>query len=284
MPIRMLRDWTTSDKVKVVSVHAERFFVRLIMKADDYGCFHATPSLLKAYLFPLLLDSVREADLTRWMDECHKAGLIVLYESDGKKYLQIVDFKQRLDKSRSKFPLPIIIEKQPVNGSVEVVNDFPAETETETETEKISPTGVGDAIASPQVIPLYSSIEKTKLGIFNYLKLRPKDIEPYRDFWNMFATEKGLATIQTINDERRRKFKVRLGEKAFDFLDVISKASKSEFLKTSSWFGWDWIFENQKNYVKVVEGNYDTKEKSNEQSTGSINEAIKAAKRQQATP
>lgn len=106
MPNRMLRDWTDSEKVNKLTVYAERFFVRLIMKVDDYGCFYGNTSLLKANLFPFLLNDIREADLARWMDECQKAGLIVLYEVGGKKFLQITDFGQRLDKSRSKFPLP----------------------------------------------------------------------------------------------------------------------------------------------------------------------------------
>jgi hypothetical protein len=124
----MLRDWTGSDKISGLSVHAERFFVRLIMKVDDFGCFYADTRLLKANLFPLLLDSIREADLLRWMAECQKAGLIVLYVSDSKKYLQIKDFRQRLDKAKSKYP-------QPVNGFPEVVNEFPAEVEVEVEPE-----------------------------------------------------------------------------------------------------------------------------------------------------
>lgn len=125
----MLRPWINSDKVNSLSVHSERFFTRLIMVVDDYGCFYADTRLLKANLFPLLLDAVREADMIRWLAECQKAGLIVLYESSGKKYLQIVDFRQRLDKAKSKFPLP-------VDGIPETVNDFPAEVEVEKEVEK----------------------------------------------------------------------------------------------------------------------------------------------------
>lgn len=116
----MLRDWTGSDKVNEISVQAERFFVRLIMKVDDYGCFYADSRLLKANLFPLLIDTIREADLLRWMAECQKAGLIVLYEKSNKQYLQIIDFKQRLDRAKSKFPLP-------VPEPLEVVNDSPPE-------------------------------------------------------------------------------------------------------------------------------------------------------------
>lgn len=102
----MLRDWTCSDKINELTAQAERFFTRLIMKADDYGCFHARPNLLKANLFPLLLDSIREADLLRWLTECQKAGLVVLYEHSGKDYLQIVDFNQRKRIMKRTFPDP----------------------------------------------------------------------------------------------------------------------------------------------------------------------------------
>lgn len=129
MPNRMLRDWTDSEKVNSLTPHSERFFVRLIMKVDDYGCLYADSRLLKASLFPLQLDSIREADLFRWMTECQKAGLIVLYESNSKKYLQIVDFKQRLDKSNPKYPLPIS------GNSLTIVTEFPPEAKAETKTE-----------------------------------------------------------------------------------------------------------------------------------------------------
>jgi len=129
MPNRMLRPWLNSDKVNILTVHAERFFTRLIMVVDDYGCFYADTRLLKANMFPLLLDNIREADLSRWMDECQKAGLIVLYEVNSKKYVQILDFRQRLDKAKSKYP-------QPVNEVPEIVTDFPAELEGKREVEE----------------------------------------------------------------------------------------------------------------------------------------------------
>ena len=52
MPNRILRDWTDSEPVNSLSVHAERLFVRLIMKADDYGRLTDHPKLLRAMLFP----------------------------------------------------------------------------------------------------------------------------------------------------------------------------------------------------------------------------------------
>lgn len=102
----MLRDWTNSDKVNAISIQSEVFFTRLIMKVDDYGCFWADSKRLKSNLFPLRSDSIRDADILRWMAECQNAGLIAIYDSDQKSYLQILDFGQRLRTKKSKFPLP----------------------------------------------------------------------------------------------------------------------------------------------------------------------------------
>lgn len=107
MPNRILRDWTASEKVGQLTVYAERFFTRLIMKADDYGLFYANEKLLKAHLFPLLIDQVREADISRWITECETAGLIVLHKIELKSFIQIVGFNQRLRIKKARFPVPI---------------------------------------------------------------------------------------------------------------------------------------------------------------------------------
>lgn len=105
MPNRMLRDWTRSDIMDKLSVEGERFFTRLIMKADDYGCYYGDPRLLRSDLFPLK-DKVKEADVQKWRDECWKAQVIIVYTANGKEYLQIINFRQRLDRHVPKFPMP----------------------------------------------------------------------------------------------------------------------------------------------------------------------------------
>lgn len=143
---RLLKDWTGSDRVNSISVHAERFFVRLIMKVDDHGCFYADPRLLKANLFPLLLDSIREADLTRWMAECQKSGLIVIYEIENKSYLQINDFGQRLRTKTQKFPFPIDFQESVSRLSADcqqIVSNPPPEVE-EKKKKKKKEKGIAD--------------------------------------------------------------------------------------------------------------------------------------------
>jgi len=104
MANRMLRDWTTSEKIDALSELGELFFVRLIMKADDHGCFHANPKLLKAALFPL--KGYSETQIQVCVDELSGAGVIQVYEHDGRKYLKIFEFGQRLRTMVSRFPQP----------------------------------------------------------------------------------------------------------------------------------------------------------------------------------
>jgi hypothetical protein len=103
MPNRILRDWTDSFAVHELSANEERFFVRLLMKADDFGRFHGSPKLLKAALFPL--HSLDDGALVKWRDRCATAGLIDVYEDDrGRVFLEIKNFNQRTRATTSKYP------------------------------------------------------------------------------------------------------------------------------------------------------------------------------------
>lgn len=105
MPERLLRDWTDSEAVDKISWQAECLFVRLIMKADDYGRYHGNPKLLRSLLFPLK-DGLRDADISRWIAECETAGLIRVYPDkvSGKPFIEIRKYGQRLRTKKAKFP------------------------------------------------------------------------------------------------------------------------------------------------------------------------------------
>ena len=105
MPERMLRDWTDSEAVNQLDWAAECLFTRLIMKADDFGRFHGNPRLIKSLLFPLK-DGLRDADISRWIAECVKAGLLREYTDrvSGKPFIEIRKYGQRLRTKKAKFP------------------------------------------------------------------------------------------------------------------------------------------------------------------------------------
>lgn len=108
MPNRIIReDILTSESVDMLDPPAEVFYRRLMSKVDDHGLYDARPAILKSHLYPLRHDRVREADISRWMAACQKAGLIVLYSHDGKPYLQMLKTKWKA-RSEPKYPLPTV--------------------------------------------------------------------------------------------------------------------------------------------------------------------------------
>ena len=104
MPNRILRPWLDSEAVNTLTDAEEVFFIRLIMAADDFGRFYGTPQLLKSYLYPL--KDKRTADMPRLVAACEKAGMIASYEVSGRRYIQILKFKQQVRTAESKFPEP----------------------------------------------------------------------------------------------------------------------------------------------------------------------------------
>lgn len=106
MPNRYLRQsYIESESVNSLSWQSEVVWTRLIVVVDDWGRCEANVKLLRPKLFPLRLDQVREADLQRSIAECEKAGLVRLYASGNKEYLQMMKWeKGRAEKS--KWPEP----------------------------------------------------------------------------------------------------------------------------------------------------------------------------------
>ena len=79
MPNRIIREGIlSSDRIDQLDAAAEVFYRRLMSKVDDHGLFDARPAMLRASLYPLRVDRVREADIARWIAACEKAGVIAL--------------------------------------------------------------------------------------------------------------------------------------------------------------------------------------------------------------
>ena len=136
MANRILRDWTFSENIDTLNFEAEVFFTRLIMKADDFGCFHGNTKLLKAALFPL--KEIKHSVVEKMLNDCVEAGIIILYEVDSKKYLKIVDFGQRLRTMNSKFPQLDSNARTIVSNAPLEVEGNEVEEEEETKKNKVA--------------------------------------------------------------------------------------------------------------------------------------------------
>ncbi|MGI9582611.1 hypothetical protein ACR1PO_15555 [Chryseobacterium sp. RRHN12] len=180
MPNRILRDWTDSFIVDELDVHAERFFVRLIMKVDDFGRFSADKRLLKSQLFPLKSD-IRDTDIARCLTACEKAGLITIYTVASKCYLQIENFKQTLRQKTTKYPSPdecIADATHMISNSESIASLKRNETETRKETEE---KGIYRAFAHLSIS--FEEVEKLKSSDYKEDEINSilDDIENYKE-------------------------------------------------------------------------------------------------------
>ncbi len=86
-----------------------------------------------------------------------------------------------------------------------------------------------------------------------------------KQMWN--ETCQGYPQLIKLSDARKHKIRIRLqemggGEKGLEVMqEIFRRLEASNFLKGENKRGWkasfDWVFENDKNWVKVWEGNYD---------------------------
>ncbi len=104
MPGRYIRDgYLTSERVDALSLDAERFYFRLLLVVDDFGRYLANAAILRSMCFPLKGD-ISTGQIAAWLNECARAGLVVVYNADGKRYLAIERFGQRPRSRKSRYP------------------------------------------------------------------------------------------------------------------------------------------------------------------------------------
>lgn len=106
MPNRILREGIlTSERIATLNWAEEVFYRRLMSVVDDFGRYYATPMLLRAACYPLHLNKVSDSDIEKWLTACVNAALVRVYPAlDGKRYLEVLDFRQQVRAKVSKFP------------------------------------------------------------------------------------------------------------------------------------------------------------------------------------
>lgn len=205
MPNRVLRDWTDSESIDQLDVHAERFFTRLIMKVDDYGRYTANVKLLKSQLFPLKSD-IRETDITRWLAACRKSGLIALYAVANKEFLQIDNFKQILRQKIEKYPGPTPCNESATHPlSVQHSDATPETKRNETEKKpEVEGNGGGPPTHSPDEIIFFKNFQefiKTKAANVGKMK-EPFTIEEYLKLKEKFTTKQISDLILSMHNHK----------------------------------------------------------------------------------
>jgi hypothetical protein len=88
--------------------------------------------------------------------------------------------------------------------------------------------------------------------------------ENCKKIWNNSC----YAQVSDRDDTFKKKVFKRVNTAGFDLKQIIDKADKSKLIQDKgTWFTFDWIFKNDTNWRKVIDGNYDNpgnKEKPSE--------------------
>lgn len=142
-----------SEKVNMLpDVFDMLLFTWIIPHTDDFGRLTGSPAKVKALVVPMLDKSIREIE--RAIKELHDAGLIIWYQVESDKYIQVINFddhQQGLHKrTRSKHPDPPEIGEIP--GTSGNFLNLPSEL-NRTEGNRTEQNGTeGHGVSYPQII------------------------------------------------------------------------------------------------------------------------------------
>lgn len=109
MPSRIIKETIIiSESLTAISAEAERFFWRLVVKADDFGLYYGDSRILASLCFPQKPPS--EQKIRSWLNELVREDMVGTYTApeDGKKYLKLLNWGkcQQTRAKSSKYPEP----------------------------------------------------------------------------------------------------------------------------------------------------------------------------------
>lgn len=107
MPNRILKESIcTSDSLDKLNSFQENVFYRLIVNCDDFGRMDARPKVLASRLYPL--KDIRAEQIENALQALSSAGLVILYQVDGKPFVQMKTWErhQQIRAKKSKYPAP----------------------------------------------------------------------------------------------------------------------------------------------------------------------------------
>jgi len=97
-----------SEKVNSLSVFGRLLYTWMIPHADDFGRLPGSPVKVRALVVPMAEETIK--DVEQALKDMHKHGLIIWYEVDGERFIQITNFEKHQQglhkRTPSKYPSP----------------------------------------------------------------------------------------------------------------------------------------------------------------------------------
>lgn len=213
------------------------------MNRLERGCYF---DLMKAHKkFPRYSIEMIKKVLGQDFESCWASIVTILKQDEGGYFIEWVDNSIERRKQFSKAQTERITKyhdnrrKEQQNATVEQPTNYHG---TSDEVPYVNENEIGNVIVNEKG-------NENKSG-------QPQNFDSFVEDWNLYAEKNNKPKIKTLNAERKRKLKTRTSESAFDFREILKTAHSSHFIRDGTWFSFDWVIDSEKNYLKVLEGNY----------------------------
>lgn len=254
------------EKVGKLPLPCRLFFIGCWNFADDFGCIKGNAALLKSQIFPYD-ENLRVSEVKKWIDALVDARMLIPIIHAEESYYFIRTFRshQVLDSRYSKS----YIGKETVS---DLINKALSRDDVNTSSTRRHNDGNTPEEKEMEKEMEYSSSSDELLC--ETLQPHPERIN-YDELIKFFNSEtKGVfGTIRPpLSDKRKGMISARIKTHGKEvFADMIRKAYRSDFLKGQNKQGWrasfDWLIKPT-NFEKVISGNYDNKNISNNTTNG----------------
>lgn len=230
------------EEVVGVSIPARLLLIGLGTEADDHGVFVWKPVVLKMRIYPA--DNLCVGAL---LDELEKAELVQRFQSEGKEFGVIRNFRkhQKPKFPKAHHPMPadflyFIGLKEPIGGIDDGEGGLFGEISDQRRGEE-------------------SSREENDSSILD----RKDQIDQVVEIWNLAAKRQGWAKCFKVTDKRKKHIPQRIKSYGLDGIaEAIKKAESADQLignDPPKWFDFDFLVRSDDSIAKIMEGKYDRK-------------------------
>lgn len=208
----------------------------------------------------------------RFLDELQKCGQIVQQKSNVITLISVVNYEYYQQDGTTDEPQTDGRQynrrtADSTTDEPQIVQPYERRIKKNKEDNKETSLTRGKEIAAAVAAPTSASDEAEAPKLIKAEKRENLPFKEIKELWNAVCV--GYPKLHSLSESRKNKMRNRIAEmggaeKALPLLrGIFTKMQASNFLRGDNKRGWkasfDWLFENDKNWVKVYEGNYDNR-------------------------
>lgn len=229
------------------------FYIGLFSLADDEGRICGSPTYLRSQIYPyddLPLDSV-----VAWLKHLDEIELIHTYDDPSGNGSKYIDHPKWFKYQRIDHPTPSLLPPCPKfrthirkrkNDSYEIPTKSENESKNDSRIKEVK-LSKGKGREGLEEVKRLEEIKRSK--------------DTLVELWNSICVD--LPKVKFLSNSREKKIRDRLKEHPqIEFwIEVFEKCQNTPFLRGENKSGWkvtfNWLFLNDNNALKVIEGNYE---------------------------